>query len=150
MDNLAGRPRGSSNGHEDIALRLPERLASSFEATASHPSSRCAPSSCASLDEALHVALENWPTRYIARHGALIDAGHAVSLRSTLARARRSGFEPLELARSRPVLKPRPVVMLCDVSQSMQPTTAAYFHLMRAAAVATRPRSSPLPPCSPA
>jgi len=33
------------------------------------------------------------------------------------------------------VLKPRKVVMLCDVSQSMEAQIAAYFHLMRALTV---------------
>ena len=55
-----------------------------------------------------------------------------------MARARHTGFEPAVLVRSEPRRKPRRVVMLCDVSQSMQPYAAAYFHLMRAAAVATR------------
>jgi len=33
-----------------------------------------------------------------------------------------------------PVRRPRKVLMLCDVSQSMQPQVPAYFHLMRALA----------------
>jgi uncharacterized protein len=37
----------------------------------------------------------------------------------------------------RPVHKPRRVVMICDVSQSMQPYATAYLHLMRAAALVT-------------
>ena len=37
--------------------------------------------------------------------------------------------------RVRAVTKPRKVVMLCDVSQSMQPQIGAYFHLMRALTV---------------
>ncbi len=38
---------------------------------------------------------------------------------------------------SKPVDKPRRVVMLCDVSQSMQAQAMAYFHLMRALALTT-------------
>ena len=39
--------------------------------------------------------------------------------------------------RTRPVRKHRRVVMLCDVSQSMQSYAAAYLHLMRAVALTT-------------
>jgi hypothetical protein len=57
-----------------------------------------------------------------------------VALRPTIARARRTGWEPVELVRVAPVPRQRKVVMLCDVSQSMQPQVTAYFHLMRALA----------------
>jgi uncharacterized protein with von Willebrand factor type A (vWA) domain len=43
--------------------------------------------------------------------------------------------EPIELVRTRPLRRPRRVVMLCDVSQSMQPYAAAYLHFMRAVAL---------------
>jgi uncharacterized protein with von Willebrand factor type A (vWA) domain len=62
-----------------------------------------------------------------------VDArGHRIALRPTIARARRTGWEPIQLVRVRPVHRPRRVVMLCDVSQSMQAQAAAYLHLMRA------------------
>ena len=38
----------------------------------------------------------------------------------------------MELVRVRPVRKPRRIVVLCDVSQSMQAAGDAYLHLMRA------------------
>ena len=49
----------------------------------------------------------------------------------------RTGFEAVELVRTRPLQRTRPVVMLCDVSESMQHQAAAYFHLMRAVARTT-------------
>ena len=61
--------------------------------------------------------------------------GTKAALRPAIARSRRWGWGPVELVRVHPVLKPRKVVMLCDVSQSMQPQIAAYFHLMRALTV---------------
>jgi uncharacterized protein len=39
--------------------------------------------------------------------------------------------------RARPVRRPRRVLMLCDVSQSMQAQATAYLHLMRALALVT-------------
>lgn len=43
-----------------------------------------------------------------------------VDLRRTADRARRHGGEPLELLRQRPKLRPRPLVVLCDISGSME------------------------------
>jgi uncharacterized protein with von Willebrand factor type A (vWA) domain len=60
-----------------------------------------------------------------------------VDLRATLARSRRTGWEPTELVRTGPVHKPRRLVMLCDVSQSMQAFITPYLHLMRAATMTT-------------
>ena len=81
----------------------------------------------------LEEAVRTWPTRR-SRRRAAAAAGGQVALRPTIARARRTGWEPVELVRVAPVPRPRKVVMLCDVSQSMQPQVTAYFHLMRALA----------------
>jgi uncharacterized protein with von Willebrand factor type A (vWA) domain len=42
---------------------------------------------------------------------------------------------PLDLVRQRPVRRLRRVVMLCDVSRSMQAQASAYLHLMRVLAL---------------
>lgn len=120
----------------DTELGVPERLPSDLEALAEVPFEELDARDLALLDAWLAHGLRDWPTRRsrrLARH----HAGRRIALRSTLARARRTGFEPVELVRDRPLEKPRRVVMLCDVSQSMQHHAAAYLHLMRAAAVAT-------------
>jgi hypothetical protein len=122
---------------EEPALRTPERLPSALDAQATTPFESLAPEHLALLDEWLASALRHWPSRRSRRMGPHY-AGRAVSVRPTLARARRTGFEPAVLVRSAPLRKPRRVLMLCDVSQSMQPYAAAYFHLMRAAALATQ------------
>ncbi len=86
------------------------------------------------LGEWLAGAVAHWPTRRTRRH-AIDSSGHRIALRATLARARGTGWEPIELTHVRPVRKLRRVVMLCDVSQSMQAQATAYLHLMRAFAV---------------
>jgi uncharacterized protein with von Willebrand factor type A (vWA) domain len=88
----------------------------------------------AALDAWLLRAMRAWPSRR-SRRRRTHPRGTAVAVRPTLARARRHGFEPLGLVRVRAVPRRRRVVMLCDVSQSMQPFAAAYLHLLRAAAV---------------
>lgn len=92
------------------------------------------PGELAVLDDWLVRALARWPTRR-SRRRRPHPRGSVVALRPTLGRARRSGFDPARLVLVRPVPRRRRVVMLCDVSQSMQPFAAAYLHLLRAAAV---------------
>jgi hypothetical protein len=122
---------------DELSLRAPERLPSALQGEATTPFESLAPAHLTLLDEWLTMALRRWPTRR-SRRMAPHHAGRTVSVRPTLARARRTGFDPAVLVRSEPLRKRRPVVMMCDVSQSMQPYAAAYFHLMRAAAVSTR------------
>lgn len=81
----------------------------------------------------LEQSLHRWPMRTSRRH-RVVTGGRRVALRETIERSRRTGWEPLELSRSRPVLRPRPVTMLVDVSESMRPNATAYLHVMRALA----------------
>lgn len=84
----------------------------------------------AMIEHWLDKAITSWPRRRSRRERP--DAhGRRIDLRQTLAQARRSGFELADIARRGPVQRDRPVIMVCDVSQSMQPYTSAYLHLMR-------------------
>lgn len=74
-----------------------------------------------------------WPTR-LSRRTRRDEHGHRVALRHTLAAARRTGHEPVNLVRQSRRRRPRRIVMVCDVSQSMQSVAAAHLHLMRALA----------------
>jgi uncharacterized protein with von Willebrand factor type A (vWA) domain len=115
---------------------LPERMPSGLEGVADTPFDELDTVQLALLSGWLQAALASWPTRRTRRQSAH-HAGRRTALRPTLARARRTGWEPIELVRTRPVQKHRRVVMLCDVSQSMQCYAAAYLHLMRAVALTT-------------
>lgn len=81
----------------------------------------------------LERSLHRWPMRTSRRH-RVVAGGRRIALRETIERSRRTAWEPVELSRSRPVLRPRPVAMLVDVSESMQPYATAYLHVMRALA----------------
>lgn len=74
-----------------------------------------------------------WPMR-MSRRTRRNERGRRVAMRHTLAAARRTGFEPLSLVRESRRRRPRRIVMVCDVSQSMQSVAAAHLHLMRALA----------------
>jgi uncharacterized protein len=128
-------PRVTSTPGEDTScLALPERLPSEFEALADTPFDELDPANLALLSGWLESAQADWPTRRTRRQYRH-HAGRSTALRPTLARSRRTGWEPIELVRTRSVLKRRRLVMLCDVSESMQGYAAAYLHLMRAVTV---------------
>ncbi len=67
-----------------------------------------------------------------SRRMAVSASGDRIALRPTLSRARRTGFEVIRLVPVAPRERPRRIVVVCDVSQSMQAQTSAYLHLMRA------------------
>jgi uncharacterized protein with von Willebrand factor type A (vWA) domain len=126
----------SSPDAETGELAVPERLPGELEGLADTPFDEFDAVQLALLSGWLESALADWPTRRTRRQ-SVHHAGRRTALRPTLARARRTGWEPMELVRTRPVRKHRRVVMLCDVSQSMQSYAAAYLHLMRAVALTT-------------
>ncbi len=114
---------------------VPHRLPGAAEALADRPFEELDAAQLALLGEWLRAALRRWPARRTRREVA-DPAGHRIALRPTIARARRTGFEPILLVRARAVRRPRRVVLLCDVSQSMQAQVPAYLLLMRALAAA--------------
>ncbi|MGK5682098.1 vWA domain-containing protein [Actinoplanes sp. URMC 104] len=123
----AAEPTGSGQ-------RLPERRPSDLAALAELPFEELDDARTALLGETLRAALARWPTRRSRRHAA-DSSGRRIALRPTMARARRTGWEPAKLIRERPVRRPRRVVLLCDVSESMRAQATAYLHLMRAFAL---------------
>ena len=60
--------------------------------------------------------------------------GRGTDLRSTLRHARRTGGHPLRLAHRAPVLRPRQLIVLCDISGSMEPYARAMLQLLYCAA----------------
>ncbi|MFI6277780.1 VWA domain-containing protein [Streptomyces sp. NPDC050988] len=60
--------------------------------------------------------------------------GRRIDLRRTLRTGQRTGGEPVLLARTRHRLRPRRLVLLCDISRSMEPYTRAYLRLFPRAA----------------
>ena len=124
-------PVVSSSDDPEGSTSVPEWLPSQLEGLTDLPFEQLSEAEMELLGGWLEAALLTWPTRR-SRRRAAGPPGRHIALRATIARSRRTGWEPLELVRVHPVRRPRKVVMLCDVSQSMQPQIAAYFHLMRA------------------
>jgi uncharacterized protein with von Willebrand factor type A (vWA) domain len=110
---------------------VPELRPSALAALATRPFEDLDATQTAALGEALRKSLTTWPIRRTRRH-ATDPSGRRIALRPTIARARRTGWEPVTIVRERPIRRPRRVVLLCDVSESMRAQATAYLHLMRA------------------
>jgi uncharacterized protein len=77
------------------------------------------------------------PTRP-SRRSRRNQTGPDLDLRSTLQRAQRRGGDPADPVRRRRRHKPRRVVLLCDVSGSMEAYSRAYLQLLVSAVTGTR------------
>ncbi len=64
--------------------------------------------------------------------------GRQADLRSTLRHARRTGAEPFGIIRKIPARRPRKLVVLCDISGSMEPYARAMLQLLYCAAGGAR------------
>ncbi len=120
----------------DSPLSVPERLPADLAGLADVPFEQLSEHDMQLLGSWLEAAVRVWPTR-ASRRTRVDRRGHRIAMRPTMARSRRTGWEPVDLVRVSPVRRPRRVVMLCDVSQSMQAQSVAYLHLMRALVLTT-------------
>ncbi|SDT49274.1 hypothetical protein SAMN04489716_4086 [Actinoplanes derwentensis] len=124
-------PVGADEDTDDTGLALPELRPSTIAVLADRPFEDLDGPQTEALGEALRQALTHWPRRRSRRHRP-DPTGRRIAMRPTIARARRTGWEVITVVRERPVARPRRVVMLCDVSESMRAQAAAYLQLMRA------------------
>ena len=109
---------------------LPELLPSSIAEFADTPFEQLSTHDLDRLGQWLEEMMIDFPTRRSrrfrpARHSDSID------LRRTLLAARATGGEPIRLARRRVRRRPRKIVMLADLSGSMETYSRIYLHLMR-------------------
>ncbi len=72
------------------------------------------------------------PPRRSRRH-RVDRRGRRVDLRATLARAHRTAGDPVRPIRRRQRTRPRRLVLLCDISGSMEPYARAYLQLLHSA-----------------
>jgi uncharacterized protein with von Willebrand factor type A (vWA) domain len=86
------------------------------------------------LVAALSVAPPLRPGRRHVRH----PVGARLDVRATLRHARRTGGDPVRLERRRRRDRPRRLVLIADVSGSMEPYARPYLHLLHGAVRATR------------
>ncbi|MET0453093.1 MAG: VWA domain-containing protein [Mycobacterium sp.] len=118
----------------DDAVRVPDTLPSRLLARADEAFEEFDDDDLRIIGTWLEHASAHWPRRRSMRREPSVR-GTRVDLRQTMRASRTTGWEVLRLIRTRRRRHPRRVVLLCDVSRSMQPYATIYLHLMRAAAV---------------
>jgi len=72
--------------------------------------------------------------RRLRRH----SSGRRLDVRGTLRRSHRTGGDPVDMVMRKQAERPRRVVLIADVSGSMEPYARVYLHLMRGAVQALR------------
>ncbi len=137
MNAKIGRERpevvdNSDERADDEDSIIPELLPAPLSDVADTPFDELSPEQLATIGRWLERSLTDLPMR-LTRRRRPAPAGK-VDLRRTMRSARSTG-EIMTLARHRPRPQPRPIVMLADVSGSMESFTRIYLHLMRALVV---------------
>jgi uncharacterized protein with von Willebrand factor type A (vWA) domain len=111
---------------------VPDVRASDVAALTDVPFEQLDDAQIALLTRWLEKSTQSWPTRR-SRRVAPDRNGRRIALRRTLSRARRTGWEALELLHDEPIDRPRRLVIIVDVSESMRAYATALLSLMRVA-----------------
>ena len=88
----------------------------------------------AGLIEKMKVVAPRRPSRWVADR----SSGRSVDLRRTLRAACRTGGDPIHWTHRRRGSTPRPIVLLADVSGSMQPYARIYLRVLQGAVIGAR------------
>jgi len=88
----------------------------------------------ADLIDRMKVVAPRRPSRWVADR----SSGRSVDLRRTLRTACRTGGDPINWAHRRRGSTPRPIVLLADVSGSMQPYARIYLRVLQGAVIGAR------------
>jgi len=132
----AGPPSSSPPraDHEDgVEVDVPLALASDEELLASKSFAALDPHELAQLYRLMSRLEVATPQRRTRRYEKG-RRGHHIDLRRTLRACHRTGGDPIRLARRRRKVCRRRLVMLCDISGSMEPYARAYLQFLTCAA----------------
>lgn len=132
MDMSAGEGRGDEPDEDADDVALPLQEASEEERLATKSFAALQPDELASLYRLmvrlqLATPLRRTRRKRRGRHGEHVD------MRRTLRRSLHTAGDPIELARRRRRVHPRRLVLLCDISGSMEPYARAYLQFLHCA-----------------
>jgi uncharacterized protein with von Willebrand factor type A (vWA) domain len=139
-----GRPGPQDGDGSEPDGAVPWRTVSSAaERLASRDFSDLSAAELSELEVLMRQLALATPPRRTRRHRPKAD-GNRPDLRATLRQARRTAGEPVQLARRAPRLRPRRLIVLCDISGSMEPYARAMLQLLYLASRtgASRPGAS--------
>ncbi|HEY4463170.1 MAG TPA: VWA domain-containing protein [Streptosporangiaceae bacterium] len=125
-----GRPAPQDGNGSEPDGAVPWRTVSSAaERLASRDFSDLSPAELSELEALMRQLALATPPRRTRRYRPKAD-GTRPDLRATLRQARRTAGEPVLLARRAPRLRPRRLIVLCDISGSMEPYARAMLQLL--------------------
>ncbi len=131
-------PLGTGPAHHQRETQMPQNdIASPQEVLGAKELSALAGAELQAVEQAALAMLDNWPTRS-SRRRRPARRGSSIALRRSLAGARKTAGEPIELWRTTRVAEPLRLVILVDVSGSMAPYAPAYLHFSHVPARAAR------------
>ncbi len=130
---LAEEAADGEPGPDEEATSTRRMLASRAERLAAKDFAELTPAELAALASLMRKLTLAVPLRRSRRHRPT-PRGNRTDLRATLRQARRTGGHPLRLARRAPLLQPRQLIVLCDISGSMEPYARAMLQLLYCAA----------------
>ncbi|MDQ6749449.1 MAG: VWA domain-containing protein [Actinomycetota bacterium] len=129
----------SAPGAEDAReVEVPLAMASEDERLAEKSFAALEPHELAALHR-LMARMELATPQRRSRRARRARRGERLDLRATLRESLRTGGDPVHLARRRRRERPRRLVLLCDISGSMEPYARAYLQLMRSAVAGGTP-----------
>jgi uncharacterized protein with von Willebrand factor type A (vWA) domain len=134
--SAGGRPSGGGADAGASTVEAPS-VATAAERLAGRDFADLSPAELADLADAMGRLRIATPLRR-SRRSTRVAHGSRVDLRSTLRLGRRTGGDPATLVHRRPREKPRRLVVLCDISGSMEPYARAMLQLLYCAAQAPR------------
>ena len=130
----AGRSgEGHDHGDDDVPGETLAMTASSEEHLHQADYAALTPNELMSL-RTLMTQMRLAPPKRIRRRTRRSSRGRHLDMRATIRRSRRTGGDPVERIRRRETVRPRRLVMLADVSGSMEPYARAYLQLLHCAA----------------
>ena len=121
------------HGDEEVAGETLAMTASSDEYLRQADYAALTPLELQSL-RSLMAQMRLAPPKRTRRRTRRSPTGRRLDMRSTLRRSQRTGGDPVERIRRRETVRPRRLVMLADVSGSMEPYARAYLQLLHCAA----------------
>lgn len=134
-----GPGRADDSGEDGLAEREAVLAAASpHERLRQTSFAELAPEEIAALRQLVRRIALATPTRRSRRSRPTYRARERVDLRRTLRRAQRSGGDPARLVHRQRQLRPRRLVLLCDVSGSMDPYTQVFLSLLQGAVADVR------------
>jgi uncharacterized protein len=131
----AGSPGGSDDGAEREVLLA---AASSEERLRTTSFAELDPAELAGVRELVRRLVLSTPVRRSRRIRPTRRSGDRLELRRTVRAAQRTGGDPARLVHAVRRTAPRRLVLLCDVSGSMEPWTRVYLTLLQGAAAGAR------------